>query len=727
MRIDACSSGSDRSNTIPSDEGCGWLLLVIRHLDSFEGMMSVMEAVGLRQSIAAANLDNRLAVSSATNAASEFKITEILGQGSFGAVYQATHVATGLDVALKAIPFAGSSRRQVQQEIANLHRVRHLPGVSAIFGCVVCSDKVFIAMELVHGQSLQALMNTTPKCVMSLPALHTLVKQLASTLRGMHERGVLHRDVKPGNIIIEDNTAAAKLIDFGLSIEHWEQSDDDGGAGQTHAGEDHFDRRGYPHGHAAMQGKQHAVSNRWTTLRGREVVHSVLKLAAPLNTGRVSVEVDMAETNRAPLGQGAEDAMPCILSGYNGADHMNYRWKNIYRFLQASKGKRAVSIKAGKTDGKGSSQHELFAGGSLLRMADHSSVMQDLKLATASAGLVVYSSPTPLRISWYVGKQRLGLAALCSLAYVELQSGDMNKLMNEGRSTVASQLRTAMRLHSLAMMMPSFKSKNTSPFSPVGMGSPTNAQRRCPQSFVSCVDGSTVANVSIMNCLGQMEAVFGIDGLTHDAIVIPEVKSSRAAYGAIRLLKRWMEPWEAWVRSALRVSDELAFDLASQIAALWRTIVPPNVSRATCLADDDSPIDSLTMPPRLHGSASGSQPQQVSMSKREFAVRHLLPHVVFVLAPGTSDEVRREVDALAQAAFSCTVLHAYSTPACVDVHVLRKCRLRAAAYQSLLVSVDPNVQSWRRSFPRAVAGMKVDSMMQDTGGYGNGASSSGAL
>jgi len=383
-----------------------------------------MEALGLRQSLVAADLDSRLAVSSATNAASEFKITEILGQGSFGAVYQASHIASGLDVALKVISFAGSSRRQMQQEIANLHRVRHLPGVPAIFGCVVCPDKVFIAMELVQGHTLQALMDMVPNCVMSLPALRRLVQQLASTLRGMHERG---------------GTAAAKLIDFGLSIEHWELAE----SGTSNGTPQRFGGRQEQRASSTMEPVQQAAgsASRWTTLRGREVVQSVLKLAAPLNTGRESVEVEMSENNGLIQGR-------WMVAGHKGAKNANYRWNNISRFLRASKNRALASSKLQSIHSASASTDD-SPGSALAQVPQPLQHKKDLKLATASAGPTVYCSPTPLHASWYVGKQRMGLAALCSLAYVDIGSSEMNKLLSEGRVTVASQLQKAMRQHSV--------------------------------------------------------------------------------------------------------------------------------------------------------------------------------------------------------------------------------------------------------------------------------------
>lgn len=160
-----------------------------------------------------------LARSTIPNSIAEFKPIRIIGQGSFGSVYQATHISSGLDVAIKAVPLGGSSMSQLQQEISCLHAVRRLPGVCEILGCIVSESTLYIVMEIIHGETLQTKLH--PNSVLTQDAMRVLTLQLSSTIRDMHASGVVHRDIKPTNIVIEDGTGGAKLIDFGLAVEHW--------------------------------------------------------------------------------------------------------------------------------------------------------------------------------------------------------------------------------------------------------------------------------------------------------------------------------------------------------------------------------------------------------------------------------------------------------------------------------------------------------------------------
>jgi len=111
-----------------------------------------------------------------------------------------------------------------------MHRARRLPGVSRIRGSIVERNRLHIVMDLVRGRTLHDFMTSVPDCIMSPAALQRLVAQLSCTLRKLHGVGVLHRDLKPANIIIDHITGAARLIDFGLAVEHFEDESPDRGS-----------------------------------------------------------------------------------------------------------------------------------------------------------------------------------------------------------------------------------------------------------------------------------------------------------------------------------------------------------------------------------------------------------------------------------------------------------------------------------------------------------------
>jgi len=201
----------------------------------------------------------------------------------------------------------------MQQELACLHRARHLPGAPNIYGCIVSAGKIHIVMELIRGWSLQKLMDLRQNCIMSPMAMRHLVVQLATTLRSLHDVGVLHRDLKPSNIIIEDGTAAARLVDFGLAVEHM---------GTT----------AIDQGNASIHG--------WKPLQDRQVVRSVLQLGLPLNVGRVRIPSS---------GNGRSWRI-----GHRGKDGLRWRWDEIHamttRLSNRSRGSMAPALNARSED-----------------------------------------------------------------------------------------------------------------------------------------------------------------------------------------------------------------------------------------------------------------------------------------------------------------------------------------------------------------------------------------
>jgi len=76
-----------------------------------------------------------------------------------------------------------------------------------------------IVMELIRGNLLFDLMEQAPRSVMSPLGLRSLLFQIVEALDGLHATGVVHRDLKPTNIILEKDTGLVRLIDFGLAVE----------------------------------------------------------------------------------------------------------------------------------------------------------------------------------------------------------------------------------------------------------------------------------------------------------------------------------------------------------------------------------------------------------------------------------------------------------------------------------------------------------------------------
>jgi hypothetical protein len=145
-----------------------------------------------------------------------YQIVRRLGRGASGIVYQATHPEFG-DVAFKVLAAEfvddDTTRARFVREAHTVVRLRHR-NIVTVFEGGVYDDVPFIAMELLAGKTLAAQMAARPP--MSLERKLDIVVQLCDGLQFAHERGVIHRDVKPANVWILEN-GGVKLLDFGTA------------------------------------------------------------------------------------------------------------------------------------------------------------------------------------------------------------------------------------------------------------------------------------------------------------------------------------------------------------------------------------------------------------------------------------------------------------------------------------------------------------------------------
>jgi serine/threonine protein kinase/Flp pilus assembly protein TadD len=143
-----------------------------------------------------------------------------LGRGAMGVTYKAVDVNLRCAVALKVINarFIGdeSARRRFVREARAAASVRH-PNVASVFHLGKSNETYFYAMEFVDGQPLDQVIRSSGSLDVKL-ALE-IMTQVASGLSAVHKQNLVHRDVKPSNIMIsfEDGGAIAKIIDLGLA------------------------------------------------------------------------------------------------------------------------------------------------------------------------------------------------------------------------------------------------------------------------------------------------------------------------------------------------------------------------------------------------------------------------------------------------------------------------------------------------------------------------------
>ncbi|MDR1923128.1 MAG: serine/threonine protein kinase [Planctomycetaceae bacterium] len=146
-----------------------------------------------------------------------FFIGRILGRGGMGAVYEGVHEQTGEVAAVKVLldmfEHEQDIRLRFEAEIETLKRLRH-PNIVRLFGFGKEHGLLYYVMELVNGASLYAELRRKRNFYWYEVA--KIGMEMCFALRHAHDRGITHRDVKPANILLE-NEGAIKLSDFGIA------------------------------------------------------------------------------------------------------------------------------------------------------------------------------------------------------------------------------------------------------------------------------------------------------------------------------------------------------------------------------------------------------------------------------------------------------------------------------------------------------------------------------
>ncbi len=148
-----------------------------------------------------------------------YRIEALVGRGGMGEVFRARDERLGMTVALKSVSAGLAAdperRRLFEQEIAAQARATH-PYVAQVLEVATDGERLFLVMEYIEGQSLAGMLRSRRPSVAEVRAWG---RQLAQALQAIHERALLHRDVKPGNVMITPQ-GIAKLTDFGIASTH---------------------------------------------------------------------------------------------------------------------------------------------------------------------------------------------------------------------------------------------------------------------------------------------------------------------------------------------------------------------------------------------------------------------------------------------------------------------------------------------------------------------------
>jgi len=161
----------------------------------------------------------------------KYEVVDVLGRGGMGVVYRARDMRIGRDVAIKTLTegFSGNADmlKRFYQEAGHTGNLRH-PNIVIIYDFGDENGLPYIVMEYLDGNPLDRLIREKDPIHLSVKL--EIIEQVCSALAYAHSQGMIHRDVKPANIVVQPD-GLVKLLDFGIARGGEQQRD--GGMTQT--------------------------------------------------------------------------------------------------------------------------------------------------------------------------------------------------------------------------------------------------------------------------------------------------------------------------------------------------------------------------------------------------------------------------------------------------------------------------------------------------------------
>lgn len=212
-------------------------LITAEDVTSLSGEGDLCDRAVERQLLSASDVELLRPLAESETFLPDYKILELLGDGAAGTVYKARQLKLDRIVALKLLKSGvlenakASARSQIEAQVGA--SLQH-PNIVTVHDYGVHRQRVYLAFEHIDGESiLERIERTGP--LDSTLALH-LIRQAVTALDYANQQGVVHRDVKPANLLLTAKTSglslptgipAVKVSDFGLAIRHAEQSSPD--------------------------------------------------------------------------------------------------------------------------------------------------------------------------------------------------------------------------------------------------------------------------------------------------------------------------------------------------------------------------------------------------------------------------------------------------------------------------------------------------------------------
>ena len=149
-----------------------------------------------------------------------YKVGDVLGRGGFGTVYAGVRVTDGASVAIKHVArnkvteWTTLVGRKVPMELKLLHSVQNVDGVIKLLDFFERSDSFIYVME--RPSDCKDMFDfITEKKYLEESLARNFFRQIVETVAACHSKGVIHRDIKDENILVDMNTGKLRLIDFG--------------------------------------------------------------------------------------------------------------------------------------------------------------------------------------------------------------------------------------------------------------------------------------------------------------------------------------------------------------------------------------------------------------------------------------------------------------------------------------------------------------------------------
>ena len=149
-----------------------------------------------------------------------YELLDLLGRGGMGEVYKAWDAELEMPVALKALrPSLATDPKimeRFRREAKLARRIKHVH-VAQMHDLVEWRGQRYLSMEFVEGQSIKALLTRRGKFPVHVAL--ALIRQTCAGVEAAHEEGVIHRDLKPHNVMVTRRTGRACILDFGIARE----------------------------------------------------------------------------------------------------------------------------------------------------------------------------------------------------------------------------------------------------------------------------------------------------------------------------------------------------------------------------------------------------------------------------------------------------------------------------------------------------------------------------